>query len=473
MYSNMIQIQQPTKRIQVIQTCLASMEYVNSAKRTGMYSYLLNYISTVQSGGNPPLLPGERQAQQAQQGQVQYALSGERPAQQGQVQYASQAQQGQYASQSQSQPHIPRSMQPTMIHNGPGATHPSLLNKPDASHYAKQDSRQQLIAHTDTTPSWKVITDTPKQKALSYFSSCLEVLQIQEEVALTDEVLKKAYRKMAIKSHPDKGGSEEYFEAVTRAYAYLTEIMKCMKGGKRDTSGAVDAPVQTSSRREEDAKQWSHVEPVRLNAKNLDMNAFNKMFEQTHMPDPDSDGYGDWLKNDTGGGSGPAFNGKFNRDVFNRMFEDESKKNARPSTNLIVHPGEMAMTLNPSHGVDLVGERPETYTAAPNSKFQFTDLRGAYTSESTISDKVSNVAVGDRSFEQYRASRERAPDPFSNTELHGIREFERRQVSMDEMRERKKAEMSVRNQQYFDRMKQMVITEGVDLNQGGQKKLTY
>jgi hypothetical protein len=41
---------------------------------------------------------------------------------------------------------------------------------------------------------------------------------------------------------------------------------------------------------------------------------------------------------------------------------------------------------------------------------------------------------------------------------------------MDEMRERKRAEMGVRNQQYFDRMKQMVITDGVDQN---QKKLTY
>jgi hypothetical protein len=39
-YSNMIQIQDPIKRIQMIQTCLASMEYVNSAKRSGIYSYL-------------------------------------------------------------------------------------------------------------------------------------------------------------------------------------------------------------------------------------------------------------------------------------------------------------------------------------------------------------------------------------------------------------------------------------------------
>jgi len=130
----------------------------------------------------------------------------------------------------------------------------------------------------------------------------------------------------------------------------------------------------------------------------------------------------------------------------------------------------MALTLNPSHGVDLVGERPDSYTAAPNSRFQFTDLRGAYTSDSTISDKVSNVAVGDRNFEQYRASREKAPDPFTQTELHGIREFEQRQSRMDEMRERRRAEMHVRNQSYADRMKQMVITDGVELN---QKKLTY
>jgi DNA anti-recombination protein RmuC len=151
------------------------------------------------------------------------------------------------------------------------------------------------------------------------------------------------------------------------------------------------------------------------------------------------------------------------------MFDDEAKKNQR-SSSLIIHPGEMALTLNPSNGVDLVGERPDSFTAAPNSKFQFTDLRGAYTSESTISDKVSNVQVGERNFEQYRASREKAPDPFNQSELHSIREFESRQKQMEDMRERKRAEMQVKNQQYFDKMQQRVITDGVDQN---QKKLTY
>jgi curved DNA-binding protein CbpA len=438
-YSNIVQIRDPLKRVQMINTCLSSMEYVGSAKRAGIYSYLLNYIGTVNSGGSPPLLPGEQSI----------------------LHNSSQQQQ-------QQQPSVPRALQATFQHPGL-AQHPSLAQHPGLAQ--RQSQQTQIVTHTDNTPSWKVITDTSKQKAMSYFSSCLEVLNIQEEVALTEESLKAAYKKMALRAHPDKGGSEEYFEAVTRAYAYLSEILKHMRGGKRE--GRMDAnagPSALNVNRDAEAEKWKHVEPVRLNAKNLDMNAFNKMFEQTHMPDPDSDGYGDWLKTEDSRKSEPAFKGQFNRDVFNRMFDSEAKKNQRQSNSLIVHPGEMALTLNPTSGVDLVGERPDSFTAAPNSRFQFTDLRGAYTTDSTISDKVSNVQVGERNLEQYRAAREKAPDPFNQTELHGIREFESRQKQMDEMRERKRAEMGVRNQQYFDRMKQMVITDGVDQN---QKKLTY
>lgn len=439
MYTNVIQIKDPLKRLGIINTCLASIEYVSSAKRTGIYSYLLNYIATVNSGGTPPLLPGEQQVGIQQQS-----------------------------------PSVPRSMQSNF--NSP--VHPSIVNQQTGSSYTQYQQhnnsasikQNQIITHTDTTPSWKVITDTPKQKAMSYFASCLEVLNIQEEVALTEEALKSSYKKMALRAHPDKGGSEEYFEAVTRAYAYLSEILKHMKGGRKDVNGRVDAH-SVSTARDSEAEKWKHTEPVRLNAKNLDMNAFNKMFEQTHIPDPDSDGYGDWLKSaDSKSSAGPKFSGQFNRDVFNRMFDDESKKNQRTSNSLIVHPGEMALTLNPNSGVSYVGEKVESYTAATGSKFQFTDLRGAYTSESTISDKVANVQVGERNIEQYRASRERAPDPFSQSEIHSIRDFENRQKQQDEMRERQRAEMAVRNQKYFDNMKRMVITDGVDLNQG---KLTY
>ena len=442
MYTNMIQIRDPVKRIQIINTCMASMEYIQSAKRSGVYSYLMHYISTVQSGGNPPMLPGEQQSQQSQ------------PSQQSQ-------QQPQQPQQSYQQDiMVPRSLQNMNMH-GIGATHPSLIGK-EKQQYASQN---QVAIRQESTPAWKTVTETPKQKAISYFSSCLEVLGIQEEVALTEESLKKAYRKQSLRAHPDKGGSPEYFEAVTRAYAYLSEILMFMKGGKKNTETPVtrEASEHLRGTREQEAKQWEHQEPVRLNAKNLDMNAFNKLFEQTHMPDPDKDGYGDWLKSDdssSGAATAPKFSEKFNRDVFNRMFDDESRKNRTPGNELVIqHPSQMALTLSSDNGVDLVGSRPDSYTAAANSRFHFTDVRAAYTTDNTVSDKVANVVVGERSFDQYRASRERAPEALSQHEMQGIREYESRQQQMDTMRQRQLAELSVRNQQYHDRMKQLVITD--------------
>ncbi len=443
-YSNLLQIQSVQKRTDVIQTCFASMEYINSAKRAGIYSYLLNYISTVQMGQMPPPLPGEN---------------------------------GGISASATSTPPLPRSLQhvPLQTAAGIGATHPSLVHATTASNYSAPPSasHQSIIQHTEQGPSWKVITDTPKQKALTYFSSCLEVLGIKEEITLTEETLKKAYKKMAIKAHPDKaGGSEEYFEAVTRAYAYLSEILRYMKGGQKATNGKVDAPSHVSTHREAEAKQWEHAAPVRLDPNNLNMNAFNALFEETRIPDPDSDGYGDWLKGGDGdSSSAPKFKGQFNRDVFNRMFDEEARISKTPSNQLVVHPGEMALTMNPNSGVNFVGQRPETYTAAPNSKMQFTDLRGAYTTESTISDKVANVPVTERKLEQYRASRERAPDPLSSSEMESIRAWEMRQKQQEDALQRQRAEMAASNQGYFDRMKQRVIMNGaVDLN---QKKIGY
>ena len=467
MYQNLIHIQDPGKRIQIIQTCLASMEYVQSAKRAGLYSHLLHYVSVVSSGQMPSPLPGERVGAPAPAPVPVAVPNGMRTA-------------GAHPS-----------MMSTTNRDGIAATHPSLINAPTQERQERQQERQQgrqgqgqqgytIQTHTEAPlPSWKVVTDTPKQKAITYFSSCLEVLGIQEEVALTEESLKKAYRKMALKAHPDKGGSEEFFEAVTRAYAYLSEILRYMKGGRGAGTGAGRDAQEVQSQRTQEAEQWKHAEPVRLNAKNVDMNKFNQLFEETHMPDPDADGYGDWLKGDDGGsgsGSGSSqnqsikFKGAFNRDVFNRMFEDESKKSQRAGNQLMVHPGEMALTLNPSGGTELVAERPSSFTAAANSKFQYTDLRGAYSTESTISDKVAGITVAERKLDEYRASRERAPDPLSSDEMRGIQAFERRQTEQEGLRERKKAEQAMRENDYFTRMKQRVITDGaVDLNQGGRR----
>lgn len=418
-YSNVLQLKSPHLRVQMIQTCLAGVEYMQTAKRAGIYSYLLNYISAVQSGSTPPALPGEQQQQQQQQSQQQ-------------------------------QQAVPRSL--NSFHN------PVVYPKPEV-----QSIRDQMQAYKEKpVSSWTQLSQTPQQKMVSYFSSCLEVLGIQEEIALTEETLKKAYKRASLKAHPDKGGSEEQFEAITRAFAYLTEILKRIQGGRDGGLKEVTAPTALTSGRSEEAKSWKHVEPVRLNSKNLDMNAFNQMFEKTHMVDPDHDGYGDWLKDEmadkAGSSSSAKFSGKFNRDVFNSMFDEEARLKGVKSQQ-IIHPEAMAMTLAPTMGLELGRERPDSFTPAPNAKHQFSDLKDAYVREATISDKVSNVRVEARSMDMYRASREKAPEPLSHHEQQQLAAAEHQIKQREQQRQVRAASQGVLENQYFERMKQLVISD--------------
>jgi hypothetical protein len=51
----------------MIKTLLAGAEYVQSAKKAGIYSHLLNYMARVSAREQPPLLPGEETLKQLQQ----------------------------------------------------------------------------------------------------------------------------------------------------------------------------------------------------------------------------------------------------------------------------------------------------------------------------------------------------------------------------------------------------------------------
>lgn len=392
----------------MIRTLLAGQEYVQTARAAGLYSHLLAYISRAEAGLRPATLPGEM---------AMNAVVG-----------------GGRGAGAAPPTMVPQQNQLTMYGGGPGA--PQVQQRPSAA----------------------VVKGRRNEKALNYFQSCLQVLGLEEEVALTEEALKKAYKRAAVSAHPDKGGSEEEFEAITRAHAYLGEILRRIKGG-RTVEGKVEAPQALKDSRSGDAKQWEMVQPVRLNPKKLDLNAFNQMFEQTRIPDPDDEGYGDWLKAADGAAAGPKFSGKFNRDVFNQMFEEEAARSRRAGggSELALRQPE-ALTLAPTHGVELGRGRPETYTAAANASLKFTDLKSAYTDENMITTQVADVQVEARSFDKYSAQWKQAPKPLEDKELAAIAAAEKAAAAREAQRRLRAAEEHTVADQYFERMKRLVIT---------------
>ena len=150
---------------------------------------------------------------------------------------------------------------------------------------ARPNQQQQLQNYQGSqVPAWQVVTQVPSAKALDYFQQCLNVLKISDDDSLTEEGLKAAYKKAALRAHPDKGGSDQQFEAVTRAYAYLEEILRRIKGSRKVTNEIVSAPATLQHERSSESKKWEQVQPVRLDPKNLNMNAFNQLYEQTRIP---------------------------------------------------------------------------------------------------------------------------------------------------------------------------------------------
>jgi hypothetical protein len=93
----------------------------------------------------------------------------------------------------------------------------------------------------------------------------------------------------------------------------------------------------------------------------------------------------------------------------------------------------------------------------------YTDLKAAYTTESTFSGQVADVRVENRSFDQYQQSRKKAPDPLRNEELAAIQQMEKEANEREKRRQLRAAEESLQADDFHQRMKRLVITDGVPI----------
>jgi hypothetical protein len=248
---------------------------------------------------------------------------------------------------------------------------------------------------------------SPAAKALDYFQEALELMGISESETLTHERLKMAYKRASLTAHPDKpGGSAAAFDALNRAYTYVGKILDRVRPRTTaEESARMSAPVSMESAmaaRERTAPKGIApvaygIEsgggggggPVKLSAKKLDMNVFNRLFEENRLPDPVRDtGYGDWLKgSDTGGVSSAGGIASF-----------ESKVREFAQRN----PGAIIKRLEPDaliggRGASVLGEDGGNFTADFGSDTQFTDLKEAYTTGSVAYLDVADVRVTERS----------------------------------------------------------------------------
>ena len=230
---------------------------------------------------------------------------------------------------------------------------------------------------------------SPAAKALDYFQTALALLGIDESEPLSHERLKTAFKKTSLRVHPDKGGTAEAFDEVTRAFQYLGKILdrispKMSAADKARMTGQVNPESAASYR----GAVIQDGPPVTLSAKKLDMNTFNKLFEENRLPDPDQEtGYGDWLKS-TGSdeaAADPRLKGKFNQQIFEQVFREKATAQRSTAITRRLEPDYIV----PVMGTEL-GAKTDNFTAALGSDVQFTDLKQAYGESATMYQQVAS-----------------------------------------------------------------------------------
>ena len=247
---------------------------------------------------------------------------------------------------------------------------------------------QKAIHNSRQSPGTQLMI-SPAAKALDYFQTALALLGIDESEPLSHERLKTAFKKTSLRVHPDKGGTAEAFDEVTRAFQYLGKILdrispKMSAADKARMTGQVNPTTAASYR----VPLVQDGPPVTLSAKKLDMNTFNKLFEENRLPDPDQEtGYGDWLKSQGGSdesAADPRLKGKFNQQVFEQVFREKAVAQRSTAITRRLEPDYIV----PVSGTEL-GAKTDNFTAALGSDIQFTDLKQAYGESATMYQQVA------------------------------------------------------------------------------------
>jgi hypothetical protein len=236
------------------------------------------------------------------------------------------------------------------------------------------------------------------------------LLGIDDTKPLTHETLKTAYKRAAMKAHPDKGGKAEDFDAVNRAFLYLEEVLNkllpktAMEGADPRFTMKVTPETALRARGATAATVGSVVEPamriedapqIALNPKKLDMTLFNKLFEENRLPDPDADGYGDWLKSSTGRNDMATGVRNVSKDTFNRVFEETARKATGSAAAVNRAPEDLV--LSPGFGT-MIGAEKAQFTKATGSMsdgrgLAYTDLMHAYGDGATFSQDVADTGM--------------------------------------------------------------------------------
>lgn len=259
------------------------------------------------------------------------------------------------------------------------------------------------------------------------------ILEITNKNFTLDE-LKDAYRRMALKVHPDKGGTEYMFKLVTSCYKALAKEYH-----RRVTDKQYHELKEAFQQHQQKSPE---VPPPAPSGQGFNLDKFNRIFDENKIDNGiEKGGYGDFLRA-TPAQEEPTdlFKGgkKVSNDTFNRMFEKQST--SQPASTHVVKykEPEPLMASKKISFTELGVEQVDDYSATNTTKrnLQFMDIKVAHTTSRIVDPRTVDKRKDYRSVEDLEVDRGRISYEMSDKERT---HYEKKQL-LEKLKEEKRKE---------------------------------
>ena len=207
-----------------------------------------------------------------------------------------------------------------------------------------------------------------------------------------EKVLKKAYLKMAMKTHPDRGGTQEQFQQVSIAYTVLLKKLKDMENNHMHND------LRENSRKYIESQNSDNSQNINLSEK-FDSELFNKIYSENKINDVYDSGYGDWIQKNPVNDNSPKklFDGNFNKNMFNREFEKYKSEQQQKMGSQIVKYDEpqVDISFKGKDSLMVLGKGNITdFSGESDGGLNYRDYKDAFTNSCLID--TSSISIRGR-----------------------------------------------------------------------------
>lgn len=266
--------------------------------------------------------------------------------------------------------------------------------------------------------------------------------------------IKKAYKKSALKYHPDKVGSkhQDKFQLITQSYIYL--LSKCEE--KNSLNKKINKNVEDI---EYEDNINEKVENIYISKDKFDINQFNKIFDNYKVPSTFDKGYSNLMNEKIAidEDEEKIFGKKFNNQIFNAHFDNI--KNKKKSMDIIEYqePDALNSSINNLSHTFLGMDDIEDFGSMNSNGLSYTDYKKAHVDETLLIDVNKVKYKTYNSIDQLESDRSNISYNASLEDKKRYEYLERKKQEDDELRFQKQKNYDNLIQTQFTKLNQRLI----------------